>query len=46
VGLGCGTLLMIGLVVAIFSRPGLNDLESRVSANRSAVEDLEKASGA
>jgi hypothetical protein len=29
VGLGCGTLLLIGLVVAIFSRPGLNEFESR-----------------
>ena len=44
VGLGCGTLLLIGLVVAIFSRPGLNELESRVSATRSAVEELKKAS--
>ncbi len=46
VGLGCGTLLLIGLVVAIFSRPGLNEFESRVSEMRSAVEDLKKASAA
>jgi hypothetical protein len=44
--LGCGTLLLIGLVVAIFSRPGLNELESRVSETRSAIEQLKKASDA
>jgi hypothetical protein len=44
--IGCGTLLLIGLVVAIFSRPGLDELASRVSGMRSAVEDLKKASDA
>jgi hypothetical protein len=41
--IGCGTLLLIGLVVAIFSRPGLDELQSRVSEMRSAVQELKKA---
>jgi hypothetical protein len=44
--IGCGSLLLIGLVVAIFSQQGLNAMESRVSEMRSAVEDLKKASDA
>jgi hypothetical protein len=44
--LGCGTLLLIGIVVAIFSRPGVGDLETRVSGLRTSVEDLKKASDA
>ncbi len=28
--LGCGTLILIALIVLIFSRPGIGDLESRV----------------
>jgi hypothetical protein len=44
--LGCGTLLLIGIVVAIFSRPGLGDLESRMGQLQSSVEELKKASDA
>jgi hypothetical protein len=44
--LGCGTLLLIGLVVAIFSRPGLDELQSRVSEMRSAIQELKKVSDA
>lgn len=44
--LGCGTLLAIGLVVALFSRPGFGELESRMSGVQSAVEDLKKTSAA
>ena len=44
--LGCGTLLLIGIVVAIFSRPQLGDLESQMSGLRSVVEELKKASDA
>jgi hypothetical protein len=42
--LGCGTLLLIGIVVAIFSRPGLGDMESRVSRLQSSVEELKQSS--
>jgi hypothetical protein len=42
--LGCGTLFLIGLVVAIFSRPGLGDLESNLGRLRVSVEELKKAS--
>jgi hypothetical protein len=46
VGLGCGTLLLIGLIVAIFSRSGLDDLQMRVSGMRTSIEELKKASDA
>jgi hypothetical protein len=46
VGLGCGTLLLIGLIVAIFSRPGLDELKSRVSGMSTSIEELKKASDA
>jgi hypothetical protein len=41
--LGCGTLLLIGIVVAIFSRGGTGDLEREVHGLRSEVGDLKKA---
>ena len=44
--LGCGTLLLIGLVVLFFSRPGLSDLETKVSHLQSSVDELKKASDA
>ena len=44
--LGCGTLLVIGIVVAIFSRHGLSDLESQLRQVQSAVENLKEASEA
>jgi hypothetical protein len=44
--LGCGTLLLVGLVVAVFSRPGVDQLQSQVSELHSAIEELQKASEA
>ena len=42
--LGCGTLIVIAFIVAMFSRPGLSELEGRVSHLQSSVEELRKAS--
>ena len=42
--LGCGTLILIALIVLFFSRPGLSDLESKVSRLQGSVEELKKAS--
>ena len=39
--LGCGTILLIGLVAAIFVRSGINNLESDVSELRGTIEALE-----
>src|SRR5262245_53438100 len=44
--LGCGTLLLIGIVVAIFSQPGSGELKLQVSQMNSRVEELRKASDA
>lgn len=44
--LGCGTLILIALIVMFFSRPGTADLERDVRALRSEVADLKKAVGA
>ena len=41
--LGCGTLILIALIVLFFSRPGITDLEHDVRALRSEVADLKKA---
>ena len=41
--LGCGTLILIALIVLFFSRPGISDLERDVRALRSEVADLKKA---
>jgi hypothetical protein len=41
--LGCGTLILIALIVLLFSRPGISDLERDVQALRSEVADLKKA---
>jgi type II secretory pathway component PulM len=43
VTLGCGTLLLIALIVLIFSRPGNTNLEQEVRALRSEVAELKKA---
>ncbi|HKB40510.1 MAG TPA: hypothetical protein VKD72_29060 [Gemmataceae bacterium] len=42
VGLGCGTLLLIGIIVAIFS--GRDTLESHVSRLESSLAELKKSS--
>jgi hypothetical protein len=41
--LGCGTLILIALIVLFFSRPGLSDLERDVRALRSEVSELKRA---
>jgi len=41
--LGCGTLILIALIVLFFGRPGLTDLEREVRLLRSEVGDLKKA---
>jgi hypothetical protein len=41
--LGCGTLILIALIVLFFSRPGISDLEQNVHSLRSEVSDLKKA---
>jgi hypothetical protein len=38
--------LLIGIVVALFSRPGLGDLDLRVSHLQSSVDELKKSSEA
>ena len=38
--LGCGTLLLIGIVVAIFSQSGFNNLEQRVARLETSIEQL------
>jgi hypothetical protein len=41
VTLGCGTLILIALIVSIFSgRPGLGDLEQEVRGLRSDIGEL------
>jgi hypothetical protein len=41
--LGCGTLILIAIIVLIFSRPGISDLEKDVSKLRTDVGDLKRA---
>jgi len=41
--LGCGTLILIALIVLFFGRPGITDLERDVRSLRSEVGDLKKA---
>lgn len=41
--LGCGSLILIALIVMFFSRPGLGDLEREVHGLRSEVLELKKA---
>jgi hypothetical protein len=43
VTLGCGTLILIALIVLFFRRPGISDLEREVRALRSEVGELKKA---
>jgi hypothetical protein len=42
VTLGCGTLLLIALIVAMFSHPGVSDLQREVHGLRSDVGELKK----
>jgi hypothetical protein len=41
--LGCGTLILIALIVAFFSRPGMCDLEREVHGLRFEVRELKAA---
>ena len=43
VSLGCGTLILIALIVLIFGRGGTGDLEREVRGLRSEVGELKKA---
>jgi hypothetical protein len=43
VTLGCGTLILIALIVMFFSRPGLGEMERDMRALRSEVAELKKA---
>jgi hypothetical protein len=40
VTLGCGTLILIGLIVLFFSRPGISDLKEEVGRLRSDIAEL------
>jgi len=42
VSLGCGTLIVIGLIVLIFGRGGTGDLEREVQGLRSEVVELKR----
>jgi len=42
VTLGCGTLILIALIVLFFSRPGMSDVEREVHGLRSDVGELKK----
>lgn len=42
VNLGCSTLILIAVIVAVFSRVGREDLESEVSRLRSTVQELKE----
>jgi hypothetical protein len=42
VSLGCGTLILIALIVLFFSGRGINDLEREVHGLRSEVSELKK----
>lgn len=43
VSLGCGTMILIALIVLIFSGRGSNDLEREVRGLRSEVNELKKS---
>jgi Sec-independent protein translocase protein TatA len=43
VSLGCGTLILIALIVLFFGRGGTGDLEREVRGMRSEVGELKKA---
>ena len=41
--LGCGTLILIALIVLFFSRPGIADPEQHVRSLRTEIGELNKA---
>jgi type II secretory pathway component PulM len=44
VQLGCGTLILIALIVLFFSQPGLDAVESTLSGLRKSVDDIRATS--
>lgn len=38
--LGCGTLILIALIVMFFSRPGVDELEKEIKSLRTDVAEL------
>jgi hypothetical protein len=43
VSLGCGTLILIAIIVMLFSGRGTGDLEREVKALRSQVDEIKQA---
>jgi Sec-independent protein translocase protein TatA len=43
VRLGCGTLIIVAIIVAIFSQVGNEDLESEISSLQLLVQELKQA---
>jgi hypothetical protein len=43
VSLGCGTLILIALIVMFFSRPGVGDLKDEVHGLRHDVTELKRS---
>ena len=43
VSLGCGTLILIAVIVSMFSNRGTGDLEREVQGLRSEVRELKKS---
>jgi septal ring factor EnvC (AmiA/AmiB activator) len=43
VSLGCGTLLLIALIVAVFSRSNTHDVDEKLDALRNDVKQLQKS---
>jgi hypothetical protein len=43
VSLGCGTLILIALIVLIFSRGGDSEIKSEISSLRTEVNELRQA---
>ena len=41
--LGCGTLIIIAIIVAVFTQTGKEDLESELSSLHSLVQELKQA---
>jgi len=41
--LGCGTLIIIAIIVAVFSQIGNEDLESDISSLQTVVQELKQA---
>jgi HAMP domain-containing protein len=43
VSLGCGTLILIAIIVLMFSRGGIGELENEVRRLRSEIGDLKRS---